>query len=86
MNRQKSALFLFLITLLPLFGCGISSLNTGEFLAVPEIASEYEQLQDEIDKALGTDGEYAAPVSGSRRQSIQLEDLDRDGTKRPLFS
>lgn len=84
MNRQKSALFLFLITLLPLFGCGISSLNTGEFLAVPEIASEYEQLQDEIDKALGTDGEYAAPVSGSRRQSIQLEDLDRDGNKEAI--
>ena len=34
------------------------SLNTGVF-AVPEIASEYEQLQDEIAK-LGTDGEYAA--------------------------
>lgn len=81
MYRQKSVLFLFIITLLVLSGCSLSRLNTGEFLAVPEIASEYEQLQGEIDKALGLDGEYAAPVSGSRRQSIQLEDLDRDGEK-----
>jgi len=84
MVRQKTALFSLFLVLLMLSGCGFSSVKSSDFLAVPEIASEFKQLQSEIDKELGLYGEYAAPVSGSRRQSVQLEDLNRDGTKEAI--
>ncbi len=52
-----------------------------ELLAVPRLASALEQLQSEIDNALGNNGEYAAPTSGYNRQSIQMMDLNGDGTE-----
>ncbi|MGI6576645.1 MAG: FG-GAP repeat domain-containing protein [Eubacteriales bacterium] len=84
MIRQKTTIFSLFLVLMMLSSCGFSSVKSSDFLAVPEIASEFKQLQSEIDKALGVDGEYAAPISGSRRQSVQLEDLDKNGTKEAI--
>ena len=80
--RRYFPVFIALAMIVSLMsGCGFSRINYGDFLAVPKIPSEYSQLQQEIDRLLGADGEFAAPVSGYRRQAIQLEDLDKDGVK-----
>lgn len=84
--KKASALLLSAIVLLgSLCSCSISGKSTGSFLALPKIALEYEQLQEAISDILLNGGEYAAPVSGYRRQAVQLEDLDRDGVDEALL-
>jgi hypothetical protein len=84
MKRKLSAFFAMAMLIPALSGCGLSGVNSGDYLAIPKIASEYTQLQDEIDKILGPDTEFAAPQSGYRRQSVQLEDLNKDGVKEAI--
>jgi hypothetical protein len=84
MKRKLPAFIAMTMFLSVLSGCGFSGANSGDFLAIPKIASEYKQLQDEIDKALGPEGEFAAPQSGYRKQSVQLEDLNKDGIKEAI--
>ena len=47
---------------------------------LPKTSSEISQLRGEIDRLLGGTGELAAPIGGYYRQSIQLEDLNGDGS------
>ena len=45
---------------------------------------EYRQLQSLIDEELASGSEYAAPIHGSYRQSVQLSDVDGDGADEAL--
>ena len=47
--------------------------------ALPQLSDDYLQLEDLISAQISSGGEYAAPVGGSNRQSVQLRDLDGDG-------
>ncbi len=75
------AVFL-LSSILLLASCAFKS--TDKLLTPPQGSSEYEQLQKKIDKLIATGAEYSPPISGTYRQSVQLEDIDGDGTKEAL--
>jgi len=48
---------------------------------LPQISEEHQRLQEQIDQILFEGAEYSAPRSGQHRQSIQLRDLDGDGSE-----
>ena len=78
--RLKRALCL-IITLVVAFLFSGCSMNGVEGLyALPKLSDEYIQLEELIDQQLRSGGEYAAPASGSNRQSVQLHDLNGDRT------
>lgn len=71
-------------TALLLGGC--SAFDTGgELFSLPKVAGFVTELQTEIDAVLAEGGEYAAPVSGTNRQSVQMEDLDGDGGEEAIL-
>lgn len=70
---------LCLILLLCLSGC---YLKTGdELYSLPQPPEDYLDLQTALNAVISEGAEYAAPVSGANRQSVQLVDLDADGVK-----
>ena len=73
---KKAALVLLAALTLPLSGC-LRSVE--ELYAPPKQSAEYYDLQDQIEQVLYAGAEYSAPVSGDRRQAVQLADLDSDG-------
>ncbi len=83
MHRKKLLLFaVALILCTVLAGCLLQSAE--ELYALPKQSAEYYTLQDQIEKVLSSGAEYAAPVSGDRRQAVQLADLDSDGQEEAL--
>ena len=59
--------------------------RSGEALySLPQTSEEYLQLQEKIDQVMEADAAYAAPVSGANRQSIQLIDIDGNGSEEAL--
>lgn len=66
-------LFLFCLS-----GCSIPSGD--ELLAAPKPSKNYQTLQVELEKILALQN-YTAPLSGDNRSTIQLIDLDNDGTE-----
>ena len=65
-----------------LAGCMPASVE--ELYSLPQMSEEYIQLQELIAGQLESGGAYAAPTGGSNRQSVQLRDLDGDGTAEAL--
>lgn len=80
--RRFLALLAASVMALTLTGCVVSSAE--ELYSLPALPEEYLQLQELIDQRISEGGEYAAPTGGSYRQSIQLQDLDGDGTEEAL--
>ena len=73
---KKAALVLLAALMLALSGC-LRSVE--ELYAPPKQSAEYYDLQDQLEQVLYAGAEYSAPVSGDRRQAVQLADLDSDG-------
>ena len=68
-------------------GSGTDRLRTArpkELYALPDPSPEYKSLQSSLESLLNMGYEYAAPISGSHTQSVQLEDLDGDGVDEAL--
>ena len=82
MNLKKRLLAAFLAGLLALSGCSLT--ETEELYSLPQPSKEYLQLQKLIDAEIADGCEYAAPTAGSQRQSVQLTDLNGDGTNEAL--
>ena len=81
MRIKKALLVLAAALVLPLSGC----LQSAEDLyALPRQPDEYYTLQTQIEAVLDSGAEYCAPVSGDRRQAVQLADLDSDGQKEAI--
>lgn len=81
MKKRKMAAavaFIMAVSLL-LSGCGFQAAS--ELLALPAQPAEYSALQSVLDAVIDAGAEYSAPVSGSRKQSVQMVDLDGDGTE-----
>lgn len=76
-NRRTLALLLAVFMALTCAGCAASGAE--QLYALPQMADEYVQLEGLIAQRIRSGGEYAAPVGGSNRQTIQLHDLDGDG-------
>lgn len=69
-----------LLPMFCLFGllCGCQLRSGEDLLAAPKPTEEFLALQTELDKELAAGAVYAAPVSGSNRNYIQLVDLNGD--------
>ncbi|MBR3704078.1 MAG: VCBS repeat-containing protein [Oscillospiraceae bacterium] len=67
--------------LLPLLlgGCMMMA-SVEELYALPKLPREYEALGKHIENILSNGAETTSPTSGSHLQSVQIEDLDGDGT------
>lgn len=75
---MKRFLTVFLLLgLLVLTGC--SGLDAEELYCLPEAPETYYDLQEVLSQELSTGLAYHAPASGTRREPVQLVDLDSDG-------
>lgn len=73
---------MLLLAALLLTGCSMRTVE--DMYTPPKRSAEYEDLQRAIDEAM--EGlEYAPPLSGENRQSVQMADLDGDGTDEYLL-
>ena len=72
-----------LLLLLSASGCGFSFSPT-DLYSLPQLPEEYTELNSSLNQLLESGAEYAAPVSGSNIQPVQLEDLDGDGEEEAL--
>ena len=70
------------LAVLLLTGCSMRTLD--ELYRVPKRSEEYNDLQSAIDRHMG-DREYCAPLSGENLQTVQMADLDGDGTQEYLL-
>lgn len=84
MRKHARSISLIFITCLLLTMSGCYSGNIEQYFSRPQPADEYLQLQELIDKEIAAGSEYAAPTGGSYRQSVQLYDLNSDGTDEAL--
>ena len=80
MKKRIYIVLLSVVTAWLFTGCA-STIN--EMYRVPRRSEEFSSLQSAIDMAM-VGLEYAAPVAGENRQSVQLADLDGDGTEEYL--
>ena len=70
-----------ILAVLSLSGCALRTVE--EMYSLPKRSEEYDKLQSAIDIAMaGLD--YAAPLSGTNRQTLQTADLDGDGREEYL--
>jgi len=84
MKRGTAALLTALMCL-SLCGCSFKfATSPDELYSLPRLPEQYTELEDSINKILGDGAEYAAPVSGSNIQPVQLVDLDGDGQEEAL--
>ena len=75
--RKLICLFLSLLLAACLTCCGFKSGE--ELYALPQASAEYDSLQSCLQTILKEGLEYAAPLTGSNTQPVQLADLDSDG-------
>lgn len=77
---KRKARVIALALLVAILGAGCAASDAERLYALPRMTEEYIQLEELIAQQIKNGGEYAAPTGGSNRQSIQLRDLDGDGT------
>lgn len=86
MKRRMKKLVLAAMTaalLCTAAGCLFTS-QVSELYALPQMPEQYQELEEQISALLADGGEYAAPISGSNLQPVQMVDLDGDGTEEAL--
>ena len=88
MQRVKkwAALLLMMSLSLVLAGCAMPklTLDPEELYALPELPARYTTLNQQLNAIQESSAEYAAPVSGSNIQPVQMVDLDGDGREEAL--
>ena len=82
MGRFIKLIGSLLLTALLLGGCAMVTVE--EMYTPPKRSSAYQDLQLAIDGAMAG-MEYAAPLAGENRQTVQAADLDGDGTDEYLL-
>lgn len=80
--RKLKIVAAVLAVVLLLSGCTLVTVD--RMYSPPKRSAEYEDLQRAIDKAM-TDMSYSSPLSGENRQTVQMADLDGDGTDEYLL-
>ncbi len=81
--RKNIALLLGALCLVLLTGCAFST-PAEELYRLPRLPAEYESLESRIEEMLASGAEYAAPTAGAHLQSVQMVDLDGDGTQEAI--
>ena len=88
MQRAKkwAALLLMMSLSLVLAGCAMPklTLDPEELYALPELPARYTTLNQQLNAIQESGAEYAAPVSGSNIQPVQMVDLDGAGREEAL--
>lgn len=81
MKKRLCALLTALLLSATLSGCGGMRIvfNPEELYTLPTLPAKYTELSGQINSILDGGAEYAAPVSGTNIQPVQLTDLDGDG-------
>ena len=64
-------------------GCQFTA-SVDELLTLPQLSLEYEGLSQQIDNLLTQGYEYASPTSGRNIQSVQMVDLNGDGSEEAI--
>ena len=65
---------------LALFTCGCGfAFSPDDLYSLPALPAEYTELNSCINQMIDSGAEYAAPVSGTNIQPVQMKDLDGDG-------
>jgi len=64
--------------------CGCSIMTVDQMYALPKRSDDFQNLQAVIDQAM-VGLEYCAPLSGEYQQTVQMADLDGDGTQEYLL-
>lgn len=59
-------------------GCGFA-FSPEDLYSLPALPAEYTELNNCINQIIDSGAEYAAPVSGTNIQPVQMKDLDGDG-------
>lgn len=80
---MKKLLILIAVFAIFLMG-GCVDGNIDGLYSLPQTQEKYQQLQALIDKEIDAGAEYSAPTGGTYRQSVQLFDIDGDGTEEAL--
>lgn len=80
---KKLVLLCATLSFIMLFSACVSG-EIDELYSLPQTQEKYQQLQTLIDKELAAGAEYSAPTGGTSRQSVQLVDIDGDGTEEAL--
>ena len=76
---KKRILLPVLITLTALLFSGCAMQTVEEMYALPKRSAEFNEMQSAIDTAM-YGMTYASPQSGENQQTVQMADLDGDGT------
>lgn len=81
-RMRRKQMLVILLAVCMVFSCsGCLFVSSAEELyALPQGSREYMDLQKQINDILESGAEYSAPLSGSNRQAVQLQDLNGDGT------
>lgn len=81
-SRKVKIFAVWMLAAAVLSGCAMTTVD--QMYSPPKRSAAYEDLQSAIDMAMvGMD--YASPSSGENRQTVQLADLDGDGTDEYLL-
>ena len=83
MPKKKMMTLILVLCLCLLTGCAFSQ-PAEELYRLPKLPAEYESLEQRIDEMLSNGAEYAAPTAGSHLQSVQMIDLDGNGTEEAI--
>ena len=82
MGRIGKVYILLLALTVFLSGCAMATIE--DLYSPPKRSAEFQDLQLAIDEAM-QDMEYASPLSGEHRQTVQMADLDGDGVEEYLL-
>ena len=84
MKTKHRVLALALAVFMALSASGCVMAGVEDLYSLPQMSEEYLQLESLIAQRIDEGGEYAAPVGGDSRQSVQLQDLDGDGEEEAI--
>lgn len=81
---MKKLIPIFLVALFTVALAGCSTAGVEQLYQLPQQSENYLDLQAKVDQIIAGGAQYAAPTAGQNRQSIQLYDIDGDGTDEAL--
>ncbi len=82
---KKIALLALLCALLGTAAGCLFNAPVSELYALPQMPVQYQELESQINALVAAGAEYAAPISGSNLQPVQMVDLDGDGVDEALI-
>ena len=78
LQKAIPVILLFTLALTGLSGC--LRIRAEDLYRLPQASEDYLKLQENINNVLNLGAEYSPPISGPNRQSVQLRDLNGDGS------